>query len=151
MGSNIFEGTDKNFVLMQNIDAIKRAIENSDSSISLQEVAVALNTAHRNITTGNPHKIDAVDVPIVDRAKLIVADEVEGALAENRKTTDDHIADLGNPHEVIASQVPVTDTGSIITATDVEGALQENRTAIDLNTAKVSGVGFTTVAILGTL
>ncbi len=44
-----------------------------------------------------------------------------------------------------ASEVSISDAGALITAINVEGALQENRTAINLNTAKTSFPGFTSL------
>ncbi len=85
---NILEGLDSDPIAILNTDSIKRALKEVANISNVDNAEVTLNTAHRNLKTGNPHLVKAEEVTIRDNSRLIVATEVEGALQENRTAID---------------------------------------------------------------
>jgi hypothetical protein len=77
---------------------------------TVQANAVAAGTsgdAHALVTTGNPHGLDASEVPFTPNGD-IAATDVQAAVVEVRDDTDTklsaHTSDTGNPHSVTAAQ-----------------------------------------------
>lgn len=59
---NILEGLDKDILGIQNIDYIKRLLKSSNVDIFNNASVIKLNTAHRQTTSGNPHRVSHTDL-----------------------------------------------------------------------------------------